>query len=104
MKVLRPGHRYELAFFEKKEDAGQVLQFIEKTPVAEGSTEFRTVHDGTTNEEVLEVVLDRLETMNAKLPSRETSLAITHVETALMWCQRRTAKRQKRGVEGTMAK
>lgn len=104
MKVLRPGHRYELAFFEKKEDAGQVLQFIEKTPVAEGSTELRTVHDGTTNEEVLEVLLDRLETMNQKLPYRHTSMAITHIEHALMCLERRTKLRKQRGVEGTMAK
>lgn len=98
MKVLTEGHKYELASFEGGEP--QVLQFIEKVPVAEGSTELRTVNDGTTNEEVLAVLLDRLNTLNKKFPCRENALAITKCEEALMWLNRRTANRVARGVEG----
>ena len=35
MKILTPGHKYELANFENPELAGQVLQFIEKQPVGD---------------------------------------------------------------------
>lgn len=104
MKILTEGHKYELGNFENKDAPGQVLQFIEKRPAAASGTELITVNDGTTNEEVLEVLLDRLETMNQKLPNRHTSMAITHIEHALMCLERRTKLRKQRGVEGTMAK
>lgn len=100
MKVITVGHKYELSNFENKEAQGQVIQFIEKEPVAEGSTELRTVNDGTTNEEVLVVLLDRLQALYAKFPSRETALAITKLEEGLMWLNRRTQNRITRGVEG----
>ena len=63
-----------------------------------------TINDGTTNEEVLEVLINRLQVLSAKLPSRETSIAITKLEEALMWLNKRTNDRLKRGVEGTYIK
>ena len=102
MKVLTVGHKYELSSFEGRNP--QTIQFIEKRPVSEGSTELETVNDGTTNEEVLEMLIDRLNVMNLKLPSRETSLSITKLEEALGWMERRTKNRKARGVEGTMGK
>ena len=106
MKILREGHRYELANFENKEAKGQEIQFIEKESqvVSEGVTELVTVNDGTTNEEVIEVLIDRLNNLNGKFPCRENSLAITKLEEALMWLNKRTADRLKRGVEGTNQK
>ena len=103
MKILREGHRYELANFENKEAKGQEIQFIEKESqvVSEGVTELVTVNDGTTNEEVIEVLIDRLNNLNGKFPCRENSLAITKLEEALMWLNKRTADRIKRGVKGT---
>ena len=100
MKVLTEGHRYDLENFENKQSTGQILQFIEKVPVAEGSTELRTVNDGTTNEEILTVLLDRLNFLQAKFPCRENALAITRCEEAKMWLAARTANRIARGVEG----
>ncbi len=98
MKVLTEAHKYELDSFEG--GTPQTLQFIEKVPVAEGSTELKTVNDGTTNEEVLAVLIDRCNGLNKKFPSRETALAITKMEEALMWFNRRTELRKQRGVEG----
>lgn len=98
MKAITEGHRYLLESFESGEP--QILQFIEKVPVSEGSTELRTVNDGTTNEEVLAMLLDRLNYLNKKFPCRENALAITKCEEALMWLNRRTANRVARGVEG----
>ena len=103
-KILTPGHKYELANFEQPEQPGQVLQFIEKVPVAEGAKELRTVHDGTTNEEVLRVLIDRLNSLQAKFPCRENAIVITHLETGLLWLEKRTADRKARGVEGQHAK
>lgn len=123
MKILTEGHRYELANFENPEKPGQVLQFIEKkkevNPEEEskyiqdpelharyinGISKLVTVNDGTTNEEVLAVLIDRLHGLNFKFPCRENSIAITHIETALLWLNKRTADRKARNVEGKALK
>jgi hypothetical protein len=101
MKVLDLGHRYELANFEQKDQPGQVLQFIKKSPRAPGSSDLETIADGTTNEEVLEMMLDRLNHLQEKMACRENAIAITHIQTALLFLNHRTAQRVKRGVEGT---
>jgi len=104
MKTLTPGHRYELENFEAEDQSGQVIQFIEKVPVSEGSSELRTVNDGTTNEELLRVLIDRMNSMQAKFPCWENAIATTHFETGLLWLEKRTADRKARGVEGKHAK
>ena len=101
MKIITTGHRYELANFENPENPGQVLQFIEKTPdLDKGNGALRTVNDGTTNEEVLAVLINRVNYLNGKFPCRENAIAITKLEEALLWLNHRTAQRQARGVEG----
>jgi hypothetical protein len=100
MKILREGHKYELANFENKEVAGQTLQFIEKFPISAGSTELKTINDGTTNEELLDVLINRMNYLQGKFPCRENAIAITNLEQALMWLNKRTNDRVKRQVEG----
>lgn len=104
MKVIIEGYRYELENFEAKDQRGQSLQFIQKVPVTEGSPELKTVNDGTTNEEVLRVLIDRMNNLQAKFPCRESAIATTHLETALLWLGKRTADRKARGVEGKHVK
>lgn len=63
--------------------------------------------DGVTNEEVIKVLLHRLNYLNEVLHSgkfkcRENSIAITKLEEALLWLERRTANRIERGVEGEL--
>jgi hypothetical protein len=101
MKIFTPGHLYELENFEAKNKPGQTIQFIEKEPASPGSSKLVTIADGTTNEEVLRVLIDRLRFLGEKLPSRENSLAATRLEEALLWLEKRTRDRQARGVEGT---
>ncbi len=102
MKVLIEGHRYDLDLFEKNENPEEncIIQFIQKEPKEEGSTELVTVHNGTTNEEVLEVVINRMIYLQNKFPCKENACAITHLQEALMWLEKRTRDRVKRGVEG----
>lgn len=100
MKVITPGHRYQLDNFEDKHKLGQFLQFIEKRVDSAGSANLVTVMDGTTNEEVIKVLIDRLEFLNAKFPCEENSRALTLLAGALMALEKRTADRLARGVEG----
>lgn len=102
MKILQAGHKYELANFENPA-SGQTIQFIEKAPTAPGSPTLTTVSDGTTNEEVLKMLIDRMKFLSSKLASRESSIAITKFEEGLHWLQARTAARKAAGVEGTNA-
>ena len=104
MKTLTEGHKYLLDNFENKENPAQVLQFIQKVPIQPGSTELETVSDGTTNEEVLEMLIDRMNYLNSKFPCGENSIAITNLDQALLWLNKRTQDRIKRNVEGKQIK
>lgn len=56
---------------------------------------------GITNEALLAIVIDRLRSfMAGPFPSRETACALTKCEEAMMWLQKRTQDRTRRGVEG----
>lgn len=100
MKVLTEGHKYELDSFEGTNP--QVLQFIEKAPKdpRNPEPEIVTINDGTTNEEVIKVLIDRLEKMGAKFPCTENFMAINKLHEALFWLEHRTKLRKEQGVEG----
>lgn len=96
MKALIPGHRYQLDSFEG--ESPQVLQFIQKEQVG---AELQTVVDGTSNEEVIKMLIDRLQYLQEKLPSPENNQAINKLYEALFYLEHRTKDRKERGVEGT---
>ena len=103
MKVTTEGHAYELDQFESFGLEGcpvQKLQFIHKVPVEGTIGELRTVNDGTTNEEVLKVLIDRMNYLQGKFPCRENAIVITKLEESLMWLEKRTNDRKARSVEG----
>jgi hypothetical protein len=57
--------------------------------------------NGVTQEVLLATVIDRLRSFQAgPFSCRDNAVALTHCEEALMWLQRRTRDRIKRGVEG----
>ena|SRR3990167_2465661 len=101
MKVIEEGHVYELEDMEGADhtEDGQTLTFIKKV-YQESTGELATIHNGTTNEEVLRVLIDRIKFLQAKMPCRENAIVITKLEECLMWLEKRTADRTARGVEG----
>ena len=101
MKIVKAGHRYMLDSVEGTEVSP--LQFIDKEPVSEGSTELKTVNDGTTNEEVLRVLIDRMQFLQAKMPCRENEIVLIDLHDALRLLEQRTASRVAKGIEGTNA-
>lgn len=105
MKIHTAGHQYELSYFEMPEISGQILQFIEKVPKKDGQAgELETLNDGTTNEEVLAMLIDRMKYLQDKFPCRENAIVITKLEESLMWLEKRTVDRKQRGVEGKQLK
>lgn len=73
---VKPGRRYEL-------DGNQIVQFKHADSVLRG---------GTTNEEVLEMLLHRTKILEAEFPCVENKVAIIHMEEALVSFRKR-AKR-----------
>ena len=84
---------YELKDFRPNMEVTQKVHFYEKN--ADG-----TETDGTTLEEMLRVSIARLQDLNSRFGCRENSVAITKMEEALMWLNKRTEDRISRGVEG----
>lgn len=63
-----------------------------------------SVH-GVIDSDLLEIVRDRLKSFQAgPYASRENACALTHIEEALMWLNRRVEDRIERNVLGTMKK
>lgn len=61
----------------------------------------RVEPNGAFVEGVLQAAIGRLQFYQEKFPCRENAVALTHMETALLWLNKRTADREARGVEGT---
>lgn len=99
MKVIEEGHRYEVDSLDGTYP--QIIQFIMKLPIDEGSSLLGTVIDGTTNEELMKVLIDRLNYLNAKMPCKANIIAIQKLQEALMWQEYRTSKRKAQGIEST---
>ena len=57
--------------------------------------------NGLQIEEALQQCVERLNQYQSKVPCRENSIAITNIETAILWLDKRTKDREKRGVERT---
>lgn len=68
-------------------------------PIAEAGV------NGISQEALLAIVEDRLlGFQSGPYSCRENAIALTHIQEAMMWLQKRTLDRVRRGVEGTSAK
>ena len=76
------------------EDESSIRIYIQNGPIKESGV------NGVQIDELGKIWLEFLKYFNSKLPSRENSIAITKIEEALMWQQKRAENREKRGVEG----
>lgn len=83
---------------EEGKYAGVKIHF-QKGPINENGI------NGITQEVLLAIVADRLRSFQAgQYSCRENAVALTHVETAMLWLHKRTWDRMARGVEGTHQK
>jgi len=122
IKVVVPGHSYELRNYEKiYENIGQVglsgvpdeltkqmdeygyqtVDFVHKE-VKDGSEsgEMELIKNGTTNEAVLSMLLDRMNWLDKKFPSEYNKKVIDLLIQAYEALLERTKDRINRGVEG----
>lgn len=101
-------HKYDIEGFDTTsnkslylaDDPTSVLQILfQNGPIKENRV------NGITGEALIAIEIDRLRSFQkGPYSCRENAIALTHFEEGLMWLQRRTTERIKRGVEGTHAK
>lgn len=94
-------HHYFIADKNAEVDENGVPSFLGAISFQQGPIKESGVN-GVMDENLLAIVADRLKHFQiSEFASRENSMAIQHIEEALMWLKKRTDERDLRGVEGT---
>lgn len=89
-------HSYAVVAAENENSLAFAHVHFQEGPILEAGV------NGAHNEDLLVIVLDRLNGFqNSEFKCRENAIAITKIEEALLWLNKRTRDRQSRGVEGT---
>lgn len=93
-------HTYLVNFVGTNEEDGGVMIEFQRGPRKDPDS-----RHGVLDNDLLEIVRDRLKAFQSgPYACRENALALTHIEEALMWMNRRVEDRIERGVLGTMEK
>lgn len=90
----------DISVISKNKSDVSVISSIEDSKVVTLST----INNGTTNEEVLKMLIDRMNFLQSQFPCRENAIVITKLEESLMWLEKRTIDRTVRSVEGKQLK
>lgn len=88
-KDIRPHN-----FIYVRHDVNSISFTVQNGPIKEVGL------NGCQVNEIIETAKVILEGLNKKFPCRENSSAITKLDEALMWLEKRTKDRESRGVEG----
>lgn len=106
-------HRYEIGGIDFSRNASQpdgeifkdvkpgdiMVLLFQNGPIPANGT------NGLTQEALLAIVADRLRSFQAgPFSNKDNAIALTHIEAAILWLQKRTNDRMRRGVEGTLQK
>lgn len=76
-------------------DVGNAITFkIQNGPIKENGV------NGCQVDTMIEAATLIIKGLNEQFPCRENAIVITKLEEALMWCKKRKANREARGVEG----
>ncbi len=77
-----------------KKDGNSITFTIQNGPIKENGL------NGCQVDDMIIVATSIIRKLNGEFPCRENSLAITKLEEATMWLEKRTTDRESRGVEG----
>lgn len=105
MNVLIAGHKYELQNLTPDikipdSKAPQVLRFIQKTPSSVDRSLLVITQNGTSTEEVLDALIDRIAVCNEMCHCKENDRILENLMIARFWCDARTNDREQRRVKG----
>lgn len=85
MRVLKPGHTYELDHLDGSGKSR--LQFVQRSPKHEPK-------EGVTNQEVLRALIDRVKFLNEELPWNGNEKILRHLRMALILHEARALERK----------
>lgn len=89
----------------KGNDVKTTEDFVHLIEFQKGPRNDENSRHGVLDEDLLEIVRDRLKSFQkGPYSTRENACALTHIEEALMWLNKRTEDRAERGVLGTYEK
>lgn len=92
-------HNYSVSKIDKNYIGNFAVINFQNGPIKEVGV------NGCHNEDLIAIVIDRLQHFQAgDYACRDNAIAITKLEEAMMWLNKRTKERQDRGVEGTSEK
>lgn len=95
-------HVYLISGVENEENKGTVHEYIR---LQNGARKLEDSTHGIIDTDLLEIARHRLQCFQAgPFASRENAIALTHIEEALMWLNRRVEDRIERNVLGTNSK
>lgn len=99
MKILDLGHKYEVAGFDG--GAAQTITFMKR----EGDGyPFNVGHYGGTNcQELLRVLIDRVQYLDKQISCPENTAIINSLRTALLLFESRAAQRHERSMRGPLS-
>lgn len=93
--------RYKIRYRQTLKD-GSMSEWVEHEILMQQGIRTEVGLNGIFFDELLEICIQRLKLYQAgELRCRENALALTKLEEAQLWLEKRTADRQKRNVEGT---
>lgn len=96
-------HYYEVVRRSQEKDCPDLL--LATIHFQEGARNEPDSKAGVLETDLLEIVRHRLQCFQeGEYRTRENACALTHIEEALMWMNKRIADRKERGVLGTMKK
>lgn len=98
MNAVVPAYQYQVANHDAPHCL-QTIQFVQKVEGVDGK--LKTAIDGTTNEEVISALVDRMKVLDASLPHACNKRVIQSLNGALKQLTARTLDRQARLVKGT---
>lgn len=106
IEALVPGYAYTIPVYMVSNDGiTDICEIGVHFCRGDKNDETKPRQEGIFVESLIEVIVDRLKTVNVgDLASRETSTAITKLEEAMMWLGKRSEDRKARGVEQTYKK
>lgn len=99
------GAWHDYVIYKAEQEPGTPSEAVGCVLFQRGARKDPEARNGVLDVDLLEMVRDRLKAFQAgPFATRENACALTHIEEALMWMNKRVEDRAERGVLGTMEK